>query len=769
MAAFDFERVRAAFLAARDLDPRARDLALAEACGADAALRDEVESLLFHHDAARSKITTPAIELKLPVDGESALDEVLPRSFGDFELLEVIGRGGMGTVYRARQRTPEREVALKLIRRGRLTSAMLDRFRHEANLLARLNHPGIAQIYQAGVAMTSPPRHADVGSQAASTGAEQPYIAMELVRGHPIDMYARIHDLAAADRAAMVAAVCEAVHHAHQKGVIHLDLKPANILVDADGRPRVLDFGIALAIDQDGADAGAGALGTRVAGTPAYMSPEQLAGRADDLDARADIYALGVVLVELLTDRSPGEALRENVATSLRTASKLQTSRRDFRRDLELIAGRSLAEAPDRRYHSAAALADDLRRALACQPVMVRPPSALYHLRLFARRHRSLVASGAGAALLIVAASGVSVVAAVRAKRSAEREAAQRLIAERTSEHLERMLTAPSPHHHGAGLSVASMLDLMVEGLDRAEELPEVEARLRGAVGKTYLSMRRSREAAVQLERAAAIWRGIGGRNEELAGVLTPLGIAQLQVGDAASAERSHRTAIALLEDVESVQVDEARAGLADLLTKTGQLAEAEPLVRELLHGAGLRGDRVMQVAWLRSLARIKAAQGAPTEGEAALGEARTLIDRHIPPEHPVNAGVWLELAKIRLDGGDAQGALEPSRQAYALVGRAESPGSFDWMVCVNSHLMVLDALARRDEALEVLGAAEAAVAGALGEDHRIVREIRARAALTRAKSPSPSLGGPGRVNAPLTPPSMAPARFHPEPGADHP
>ncbi len=390
MKDIDFLRVRAIFLAARDLDHVARMDVLLRECEADAALRAEVESLLFYHDSARGHATTPVVghAAQLIFEAAESVDQPLPRSFGEFELLEVIGRGGMGTVYRARQRTPDRTVALKMIRPGMLSRTMLGRFRYEADILARLHHPGVAQIFEAGTVQ--------------SGDVEQPYVALELVSGQPVDRYATDHRLDVRGKVNILIMVCDAVHHAHQKGVIHRDLKPANILVSAGGQPKVLDFGVARLTDADVRETTLRTDVGQLIGTLPYMSPEQVSGDTRCLDIRSDVYALGVLIFELLTGRLPydlHEKALADAAITIRNTEPLRLSAimPALRGDLDTIMAKTLEKDPARRYQSAAALAEDLRRYLAHQPIIARPASVTYQIRLFARRHRALVAAGCSA------------------------------------------------------------------------------------------------------------------------------------------------------------------------------------------------------------------------------------------------------------------------------------------------------------------------------------------------------------------------------------
>ncbi len=319
--------------------------------------------------------------------------------FGRYVIVGVVGRGGMGVVYRARQDRPQREVALKLIRPGWMSALLLRRFEFEAELLGRLKHPGIAQVYEAGVD--------------AATGT--PYFAMELVEGVPLTDYASRRGLNLRQRLELFAKVCDAVQHAHARGVIHRDLKPGNILVADVGdppepQPKVLDFGVARATDADIAATTVETAVGALIGTVPYMSPEQVSGDPAELDTRSDVYALGVVLYELLAGRLPYALERKLIHEAVRIIredepTRLSSIDRVFRGDVETIVGRSMEKEKERRYQTAAELGTDIRRYLRDEPIAARPPSAAYQLRKFARRNKALV--GGVCATFVVLALGI--------------------------------------------------------------------------------------------------------------------------------------------------------------------------------------------------------------------------------------------------------------------------------------------------------------------------------------------------------------------------
>ncbi|MCP3919366.1 MAG: serine/threonine protein kinase [bacterium] len=391
-----YERASQALECLLELPPGDRAAALAAHPGLDDELRSEVASLLAHHRDDAFLAAPPAVPAGLAADLDLENDE-LPEEIGGYRVIGLLGRGGMGVVYEVRQAELGRTAALKVLDDPFADDTARTRFQLEIEALARLQHPGIARVFEAGT---------DAGRW------RRPFFLMEKVDGVPIDRWVREQRLAPGAIVDLVLEVCAAVEHAHQRGILHRDLKPDNLLVDGDGRTKIVDFGVARPLDERVSLVRASGSRRPILGTLAYMSPEQCAPDAQEADVRSDLYSLGVVLFELLTSERPIDLHGTTLVQAARKICESPPRRpqRDGRRlpaELEAIVMRTLRKQPDARYATVSAFADDLRRWRDGLPVEARAPGPWRRAVAWVARH-PIAASAVGSLTIAFTTIGLT-------------------------------------------------------------------------------------------------------------------------------------------------------------------------------------------------------------------------------------------------------------------------------------------------------------------------------------------------------------------------
>lgn len=708
-------RVESLFLEALDLPPAERATFLDKRCAGDAALRAELEDLLRRDQVSGASLSD--------VPAFAAVAAPPPSEIGAYKLGAKLGEGGFGEVYEAEQSAPvRRRVAIKILKPGMDSRAVLARFEAERQALALMDHPGIAKVFDAGVTETG-----------------RSYFVMERVVGESITHACDEGKLSLRARLELFVAACRAVEHAHTKGVIHRDLKPSNILVatvDGVPQPKIIDFGIAkatsAAIDAAGFDLGPRTVQGEILGTPEYMSPEQAASRGADVDTRSDIYSLGVVLFRMLTGRVPfpTERLRAGDFEAMRrilleeeppkpsevagqvgaTPGTLTTSSRELRGDLDWIVLRALEKERSRRYPSAAALADDVERHLRDQPVEAGAPTTMYRLGKLVRRHRVLVTSGAAVAIALLAGIVATTRQAVRASRAEERAVLEAEVATAVNDFVGRMLAAGNPQEEARGrdLTLREVIERAAAQLNaQPPRIPAVEAGVRHTLGKTFSGLGAYEDAELQLAVADSIRSG---------------------------ADRPTRGWVETKLERASVLALRGRHGAADSLLRA--LAPAfEPFAQ---------GDPSLRAQFLTTRGSVLSDLGELAESDSLLAQAlamRRAIADSLAGDTGAESALAFSLSDLAVSKrklGRLEEAEALARESLEQATRTQGATHFDVASAQTRLATVLESQGRYAEADSVIAAAVVVAEAVLGPDHRKLGEllgIRGRLLTTRGSA----------------------------------
>ncbi len=698
-----YQRIKCVFSELCELSHEQQVVRLRELRSQDVELADELSQLLANDASPSELLSGSALSLVVEISntkGKGILEESsIPERIGHYKIIRKIAEGGMAIVFEAEQENPHRRVALKLIRSALPSSQAIRRFRQEVQVLGRLQHPGIARIYEAG---SVPLGHQTV-----------PFFAMEYIDGVEITDYVSSNGRDLPTVLSLVSKLCQAVQHAHQCGIIHRDLKPGNILVNESGRPTILDFGIARELSPSSRNERDCTQAGQLVGTISYMSPEQINGDPQRMNTRSDVYALGVVLFELLTGKLPHDLTHHSLTESARAICErqprnLNSCERRFPGDLERIVSKALAKDPAHRYASAAALGDDVDRFLANQPIMARPPSTLYYLRKVVARHTvSATLLGLLFLVLIGASAGMSF---MYVRASADAHAANQ-----TSRFLQQMFISIDPERASYTVPVRDILDKAAQRVGaELDDQPDIAAQVRETLGITYRKLGLYEKAEEQLraalqfhenstkdpKRISSITLHLGNvlidngnfveaksmlaaavqvhRKQsipsplEQADALSSLARAQMNLGYSMDAERLYRQALAIREKTLGPlhpNVAETLNWLAITLLQQGDFELPEPLLRRAL---SIRRDSLgpahPDVAKsLNSLAMLLYERGDYAEAKPLYQEGLEASRQVFGPDHPHVATLMSNLGRLLFAGGDLQAAEQLHRSALKM------------------------------------------------------------------------------------------------------
>ena len=726
------------------------------ACGADAGLRSFVEKLIRAHEDSGGILDGGAFPSPSTADSPPITER--PGSvIGRYKLLQEIGEGGFGVVYMAEQVEPvRRTVAVKVIKVGMDTREVVARFEAERQALAMMDHPNIAKVLDAG-----------------ATGSGRPYFVMELVHGVPITEYCDANQLTSRERLELFVKVCGAIQHAHQKSVIHRDIKPTNILVtlhDGVPVPKVVDFGIAKATNVRLTEKTLFTRFRQFVGTPAYMSPEQAEMSGLDIDTRSDIYSLGILLYEMLTGTTPLDprellaagyveiqrmireveppkpstrvsTMKDEARTVVARRRKVDgsTLSRSLRGELDWIVMRAMEKDRSRRYETAMDLARDIGRHLRREPVEAGPPSKVYRLRKLVQRNKTAIAAGAAVLAALVAGLGFATwmylreraahEQSVASQRTAEEEAA---IKESVSSFLQDDVLKQADSREQAeagaaprpGLTVREAVDRAAAGIgERFQGQPLLEAEIRRTIGNTYVGLGEPKEGVPHLERAVALL--LAERGPDHLGTLraqAELAVADHGVGRLAEAVAIHKKLLA----------HEARLGanhpliVRELgnyawdLRELGKLTESLALLEDAARRcASLPVEEQRLELWIRTGLSVGYEMCGRFPEAVAVGE-KTIeqLRQRLGPDHPDVLEPSIGLAWTYLRAGRNADSIALNRDLLARLEKVRGPDHPTTLGCMNNLGEACRQSGEWKEAISIHEKAQERRRKVLGPDH---------------------------------------------------
>jgi serine/threonine-protein kinase len=664
-----WERVQSLFHRVVELSPAERAAYLRSACADDPALASEVEGLLVEDARASGVLDGGVARAARDVLGTAGLPG-LPEALGPYRIVRLLGEGGMGVVYLAERADLGNRVAIKVLRDAWLSPARRERFAAEQRTLAQLDHPSIARLYDAD-----------------SLPDGTPWFVMEYVEGIPLTDYCRVHETSLEGRLELFRSVCEAVQHAHGHAVIHRDLKPSNILVRGDGTVKLLDFGIAKHVEDLDGTVDQTRTVLRLM-TPAYAAPEQVRGQR--VGVHSDVYSLGVILYELLTGRPPHDLSRLTPAEALSAVVEREPARpsaaaaepgghaprarrggRASWSDLDVLCLTAMHKEPRRRYPTVEALARDVSRYLAGEPLLARPDDLAYRLRKLVRRNRKAVLAAAAMVVIVFTLVTFYTVRLTRARDEALAEAAR-------TERIQRFMTRlfEGGESEAAPAEDLRVLTLVERGVQEARSLdaePVVQAELYGTLGRIYRSLG-------ELDRADELLRSALDRGTTLLGAEHPdtaesridLGLLRSDQAEYEEAERLCRDGLATLERSlpdDHPTVANALASLGHVLVERGSYEDAQRTLEAAVKIQEREGpDTPELAASLFELANAHFYAGHLDEAQA-LSERVLGMSRRIYGEgHPSAAEDLINLGAIAHERGDYVGAESKYREALAIT-----------------------------------------------------------------------------------------------------